>query len=137
VAAETRREIVETAVSRLYAPNADGACCVLHFRDGKTRPVRARDLLSGRVIEQICRSARDAAFVRHCAGGAVGVRVSDMEQAVADATQRLSTTLTRHNAHQYLDDLPQDMDVVRVETPRRQVTRPIRYLNTTRGVDER
>jgi len=137
VAAETRREIVETAVSRLYAPNADGACCVLHFRDGKTRPVRARDLLSGRVIEQICRSARDAAFVRHCAGGAAGVRVSDMERAVADATQRLSTTLTRHNAHQYLDDLPQDMDVVRVETPRRQVTRPIRYLNTARGVDER
>jgi hypothetical protein len=60
-----------------------------------------------------------------------------MEQAVSDATQRLSTTLTRHNAHGYLDDLPQDMDVVRVETPRRQVTRPIRYLNTTRGVDER
>jgi SpoVK/Ycf46/Vps4 family AAA+-type ATPase len=131
VAAQTRREIVETAVSRLFAPNADGACCVLHFRDGKTRPVSARELLSGRFIEQVCRSARDAAFVRHVAGGTPGVRVTDMEKAVSDGVQRLSTTLTRYNAHAYLDDLPQDIDVVRVETPRRQVPRSTRYLNTT------
>jgi ATP-dependent 26S proteasome regulatory subunit len=129
-AAETRSEIVETAVSRLYAPNGEDALCVLYFRDGKTRPVSARELVSGRLIEQICRSARQEAFVRHLSGGAAGVRVADMEKAASEAIQRLSTTLTPHNAHEHLDDLPQDLDVVRVETPRRQVTRPIRYLNT-------
>jgi ATP-dependent 26S proteasome regulatory subunit len=129
-AAETRREIVETAVSRLFAPNAEGACCMLHFRDGKTRSVSARELLSGRFIEQICRSARDAAFVRHVAGGTAGVRVADMEKAVSDGIERLSTTLTRHNVRAYLDDLPEDDDVVRVETPRCQVRRPTRYLNS-------
>jgi ATP-dependent 26S proteasome regulatory subunit len=129
-AAETRREIIETAVSRLYAPNGEDALCVLYFRDGKARPVSARELVSGRLIEQICRSARQEAFVRHLSGGAAGVRVADMEKAASEAIQRLSTTLTLHNAREHLDDLPQDVDVVRVETSRRRVMRPIRYLNT-------
>jgi len=129
-AAETRREIIQTAVSRLYAPNAEDTLCVLHFRDGKTRPVSVRELVSGRLFEQICRSARQAAFERHLAGGTAGVRVADMGKAVCEATQRLSTTLTLHNAREHLNDLPQDVDVVRVETPQRRVARPIRYLNT-------
>jgi ATP-dependent 26S proteasome regulatory subunit len=92
-AAETRCEITESAVSRLYAPNGEDALCVLYFRDGKTRPVGARELVSGRLIEQICRSAREAAFVRHLGGGAAGVRVADMEKAVSEAS--ISTTCPR------------------------------------------
>ena len=129
-AAETRKEIIETAVSNLYAPNAADALCTLHFRDGKTRPVGVRELVSGRLFEQICRSARQSAFERHVAGGTAGVRVVDMEKAVSAATQRLATTLTLHNVREHLEDLPQDADVVRVETPQRRVVRPIRYLNT-------
>jgi ATP-dependent 26S proteasome regulatory subunit len=129
-AAKTRREIIETAVSSLYAPNAEGNLCVLHFRDGKNRPVSVRELVSGRLFEQVCRSARQSAFERQMAGGTEGVRVADMEKAVSEAVGRLSTTLTLRNAREHLEDLPQDADVVRVETPQRRVARPIRYLNT-------
>jgi ATP-dependent 26S proteasome regulatory subunit len=128
-AAATRCEIVETAVSRLYAPNGDNALCTLHFRDGKTQPVAAKSLISGRLIEQICRSARERAFARHLAGGTPGVQVADMEMAVAGAIERLATTLSVRNVHQYLDELPDDVDVVRVEMPRKNVKRPLRYVN--------
>jgi ATP-dependent 26S proteasome regulatory subunit len=127
--AETRREIIESAVSRLYAPNSENAISVLHFRDGSSRAVDARQLVSGRLIEQICRSACEAAFARQLGGGTAGVRVSDMAEAVAAAIEGLATTMTLRNAHQYLEDLPDDADVVRVERPRRKVKRPTRYLN--------
>jgi SpoVK/Ycf46/Vps4 family AAA+-type ATPase len=126
---ETRREIIESAVSKLYAPNCENAITVLHFRDGSSRVVDARQLVSGRLIEQICRSACEAAFARELGGGGAGVRVSDMERAVAAAVERLATTLSARNAHQYLEDLPEDADVVRVERPRRKVKRATRYLN--------
>ena len=126
-AANPREEIVETAVSRLYSPNADNTLCTLRFRDGKARTVAARELASGRLFAQICRAACQAAFLRDLRGGEPGVRVADMEQAVSDAIERLASTLSRQNAHAYLSDLPQDVDVVSVEPVFRRVTRPHRY----------
>jgi hypothetical protein len=52
-----------------------------------------------------------------------------MERAVTQALEGLATTLTLRNAHQYLSDLPQDVDVVRVEPRARRVKRRARYLN--------
>jgi hypothetical protein len=52
-----------------------------------------------------------------------------METAIAGAIERLATTLSVRNVHQYLDELPDDVDVVRVEMPRKNVTRPLRYVN--------
>jgi proteasome-associated ATPase len=129
LAAGARGEILEAAVSQIYAPNGEGELCTLHFRNGKSRAVHASDLVSGRLIQQICRGACQAAFARQVAGGEVGVRVSDMERAVTQALERLATTLTLRNAHQYLSDLPQDVDVVRVEPRARRVKRRARYLN--------
>jgi proteasome-associated ATPase len=122
-----RGAIVETAVSRLYGPNAGNELCTLHFRDGKTRTVAARDLASGRTFAQICRGARLAAFLREVRGGERGMRVADMERAVGEAMQRLATTLTPRNVHAYLTDLPQDVDVVRVEPIVRKPKHPHRY----------
>ena len=51
-----------------------------------------------------------------------------MEAAVAEAMARLRTTLTIHNAHAYLSDLPQDVDVVSAEAVVRKVTQKRRYL---------
>jgi hypothetical protein len=45
--------------------------------------------------------------------------------------ERLASTLTTRNAHVYLTDLPQDIDVVSVEPVARKVARPHRYLNTS------
>ena len=130
-AVATRREIAERAVSRLYSPNAGNEVCVVKFRDGKTRTVAAHELMSGRTIEQICRAARQAAFLRDVRSKERGLRAEDIDTAVADAIQRLSTLLTPRNAHAYLADLPQDIDVVAVEPIVRRVTHEHRYLNVT------
>ena len=127
-AAGTRREIIQSAVSRLYAPGAENELCTLKFRDGKTRTVVARELLSGRVIEQICHAARHRAFLRDVKTGVPGLRTEDIDEAVSEAIGRLSTLLTPRNAHAYLSDLPQDLDVVAAEPVVRRVSRPHHYL---------
>jgi ATP-dependent 26S proteasome regulatory subunit len=124
----TRDEIIETAVSRFYSPNGGNELCTLRLRDGTTRAVCARELASGRTFEQICRAARRTAFLRHARGGAAGVRVADVEEAMADAFERLATTLSVRNAHAYLSNLPQDVDVISVEPIVRRPARPHRYL---------
>jgi proteasome-associated ATPase len=119
-AAGTRRAMIESAVAKLYLPNAPGATiATLRFRDGKTRAVLARDLVSGRLIEQICTDAREYAFQRHIEGGVRGLSAEDLDLAVDTVRDRLRATLTPHNVHSYLTDLPQDVGVVAVDLPQR------------------
>jgi hypothetical protein len=115
-------------VSLLYAPNADNELCTLRLRDGKTRVVAARALTSGRRLDQICRGARRTAFLRDVRSADAGLRQSDVLDAACDAMERLATTLTPRNAHAYLADLPQDVDVVSVEPMARRAARPHRYV---------
>ena len=126
----TRGEIIESAVSRFYSPNSDNEISVIRFRDGKQRTVVGRELVSGRIFEQVCRQARRTACLRELRGeGDPGVRVGDMDDAVAQAMQRMRTTLSAANAHSYLPDLPQDVSVVSVEPVVRKVKQPAHYLN--------
>jgi len=126
----TRSEIIETAVSSFYSPNSDNEISVIRFRDGKQRTVLARELVSGRIFEQVCRQARRAACLRDLRGeGDPGLRVFDIADAVAQAMQRMRTSLSTENAHSYLPDLPQDVSVVSVEPIVRKVKQPARYLN--------
>jgi proteasome-associated ATPase len=137
LAAETHEEIIETAVSQLYAPNADNEICRVHFRDGKDRMIAARELVSGRLIEQICKAARTAAFLRELEhGGPRGITVQDMQDAVSAALERLRGTLTPANARSYLDDLPQDVDVVAVDPVVRRVKAPHRYIQPAAAAPE-
>lgn len=124
----TRQQIIDTAVSMLYAPNAGNELSVLHFRDNSTRIVHARELVSGRLIEQICREACQLAFLRDVNGGPSGLTVPDMQEAVTSAIKKLSTTLSPHNVHAYLTDLSKDKDVVDIRPLVRKVDRPHRYL---------
>ena len=127
----TREELVETAVSRFYSPNSDSEISVIRFRDGKERTVMARELVSGRIFEQVCRHARRAAFQRELRGeGESGVRATDVDEAVSLAMQRMRTTLSAENAHSYLTDLPQDVSVVSVRPIERKVKQPGKYLNS-------
>jgi ATP-dependent 26S proteasome regulatory subunit len=126
----TRQEIIETAVSRIYSPNSRySELCRIKFRDGKVRTVSARDFASGRLIEQICRAARLSAYERELRTGQRGLQVCDMEDAVAEAMEKVSTNLTIHSVRNQLPDLPTDVDVVGVERLIRKVTRPHRLLN--------
>ena len=128
-AEQTRAAVIDVAVATLFSPNADNAVAELRFRDGTSRTITAKELLSGRAIEQICVHARRNAFRRHAEVGTPGVRVADMEQAVAQALQRLASTLSLVNARALLSDLPQDLDVVAVEPVRRRVASH-RYLHS-------
>lgn len=116
-----RKALIEAGVSRLYEPNADNRVATLQFRDATRRDVAARELVSGRLIEQICKSARASAFERQCRGGDPGVAQVDMEVSVGDAIERLRNTLTKRNVAAYLSNLPQDIDVVSVEPIRPRV----------------
>jgi len=49
--------------------------------------------------------------------------------AVGDFFQSAALALTPHNCRDYLDDLPQDVDVVRVDPVERKVAQPYRYIN--------
>jgi ATP-dependent 26S proteasome regulatory subunit len=123
----TRCAVIDSAVSRMFDPNADTDVGVVRFRDGRSRAIAARELASGRLIEQISQAARQLAFERHAGGGEEGVSHRDVEEAVADAIDRLATTLTVRNVGHYVTDLPQDVDVVAVDPVRRKVRRH-RYL---------
>jgi ATP-dependent 26S proteasome regulatory subunit len=126
----TRSQIIETAVSRIYSNNSIYAeLCRIKFRDGKTRTVAARDFASGRLFEQICRSARLLAYRREMRTGQRGVRVCDIEDAIAEAMEKVSTALTIHSVRNQLPDLPTDVDVVAVERLVRKVKSPHRLLN--------
>ena len=82
-----------------------------------------------RFIEQIALSIREKAFRRHVEGDNRGLCVADALASVETCLIELSTTLSPHNAHSYLDDLPQDMGVARVEPIRPQPERRHRYYN--------
>jgi proteasome ATPase len=125
----TREAVIDLAVSRFYAPNGDNDLCSLRFRDGHTRTVRAAELVSGRLISQVCRTACQGAFLRDVRGSGAGIREEDMARAADEAIERLRTTLTVRNVHAYLADLPTDIDVVSVDPIRpNRVARPHEYV---------
>jgi ATP-dependent 26S proteasome regulatory subunit len=126
-ALELRSEMIEMAASLLYAPNADNEICELQLRDGTLRTVRARELLSGRLLEHVARSARERAFRRRREQGHGGVVPRDLSAAVSDAIASLSTTLSVFSVRAHLDDLPDDVDVMRVDPARHLPAQPQQY----------
>ncbi len=127
-ARDTRDQVIETALSRLYGPNAHNELCRLRFRDGSSRTISTRELVSGRMLEQLCRATCRRALWRDIRAGEAGIQVADIEEACATAIDRLSSTLSLHNVGAYLDDLPQDLDVVAVEASARRPAHPNIYL---------
>jgi len=110
-----RDEIIESTVSRLCSPNGDNDIATVTFRDASQRVVRLQDLLSGALLAKIARSAGRRACLRHIESGSQGIGFDDVLDAVGDEIETASRLLTPANCSRHLDDLPQDVDVVRVE----------------------
>ncbi|HEX8000748.1 MAG TPA: ATP-binding protein [Pyrinomonadaceae bacterium] len=127
--AALRQSIIESAVSRLYSPNGESELATITFRDGKRRMVRSADLITGASIAKIALAATERACTREVEGGKAGVQLTDVLTAIVEEFEGAARTLTPFNCHQYLSDLPQDVDVVSVELVRRKVARPHLYLN--------
>jgi proteasome-associated ATPase len=124
-----RSEIIESAVSKIYSPNGDSELLTITFRDGKRRAVKAKELLSGASIAKIALSAKERACVEEIETGQTGVRLKHVLSAIAEELESIAGTLTPANCRQHLSDLPQDVDVVRVEAIQRKVARPHAYLH--------
>jgi proteasome-associated ATPase len=124
-----RAELIEAAVTRIYSPNGHGDLATVTFRDGKRRPVGAADLVSGAVIAKVARTAVERACHREVETGESGVRPGDLMEAIDAEFDAAARVLTPGNCHRYLDGLPQDVDVVRVEIAPRRAKRVHRFLS--------
>ena len=114
-----REEILESTLSRLYSPNGDGDVASLTFRDGRRQTVRMSELLSGAVLAKLAHAAARRALLREIATGERGIHLSDVLVAIADEIETWARILTPANCRRYLDNLPQDVDVVSVEPIKR------------------
>jgi proteasome-associated ATPase len=123
------REAIDTAVSMIFSENGDSELAQIVFRDGKRRAVRASDLINGAEIAAIAQSATERACAREARGGDGGLRTADVVNAVGEFFGSAVRALTPQSCRNYLDDLPQDVDVVRVDPVERKVSRPYRYIN--------
>jgi proteasome-associated ATPase len=127
--ADARRDAIDTAVSLIFASNGDGELAQIMFRDGKRRAVRAGDLINGAEIASIAQAATESACAREARGGEGGVRAADVADAVGGFFGSAARALTPRNCRNYLDDVPQDVDIVRVDPVVRKVGQPYRYIN--------
>jgi len=122
-----REELLDHALAQLFSSGSETELADLTLRDGKHRLVRAADLVSGAQLESIAQAALERACVREAEGGPSGVSSTDMHAAINDFFLSAPRALTPRNARNYLRDLPQDVDVVRVDLIERKVTHPHRY----------
>jgi proteasome-associated ATPase len=119
-------ESIESIVAVLYSPNADNRIAEIQFRDGTRRAVVASDgLLSGSEIAKICRVAKERAAIREIELGEVGICRDDLLAGVERFLDDSAAKLRPHNCRDYLD-LPDDMDVVKVQPARRLKTAHLR-----------
>jgi len=113
-------DLIESVTALLYAPNADNKIADIQFRDGTRRAVTAKDMISGAEISKICRLAKERAALREIEGGEPGgLSLQDLQTGVERFIQESGAKLKPHNIGDYIDDLPQDLDVVKVEPMRR------------------
>jgi proteasome-associated ATPase len=111
--------LVESVTALLYAPNAENKVADIQFRDGTRRVVTAADIASGAEIAKICRIAKERAALREIETGESGLRLEDLMAGVERFVEEGAAKLKPHNLGDYVDGLPQDLDVVKVEPARR------------------
>jgi SpoVK/Ycf46/Vps4 family AAA+-type ATPase len=124
----TRDTILDAAIAYVFAPNAHGDVAELVFRDGRRRTVKARELVNGAVLAKVAGVAAERACLREMEGGAPGLVLDDVLEALDAEFESVGRALTAANCRAYLADLPQDVDVVSVSPSGRAVSRPRHYL---------
>jgi proteasome-associated ATPase len=127
--AVARDQLIDAAISQIYSPNGEAELATITFRDGKQRAIRARDLINGAEIAKIAQTAIERACLREAENGSSGVILEDMFDGVIGFFETATQGLTPANCRSYLDDLPQDMDVVRIDQVQRKVRSPHQYIN--------
>ena len=124
-----REALIESAVSQIFAANEDSELAHITFRDGKRRVIHASEMINGAEIAGIAQAAIERACAREARNGSSGVELHDVLAGVGAFLEKSTRVLTPANCRNYLEDLPQDVDVVRVEPVQRKVRNRYQYFN--------
>ena len=127
--AAARLTMIDSAVSRIFSANEDSELAQITFRDGKRRCVYARELINGAEIAAISTHAIQHACLRERRTGAAGVGLNDLLRGVEAFMSKSTRVLSPRNCRNYLEDLPQDVDVVRVDPAPNRLHYRLQYLN--------
>ncbi|MCA8959921.1 MAG: AAA family ATPase [Planctomycetes bacterium] len=122
-----REEFGERLVSRLFGSSADRELATINLRDGTSRRVSSSDLISGAMLRNLVARAAERASIREIEGASAGLRIEDLVIAAAEELESAASVLTPSNCATYVDGLPPDVPVVRVDRPASFLREPIRY----------
>ncbi|MEQ1843566.1 MAG: hypothetical protein ABL994_24430, partial [Verrucomicrobiales bacterium] len=124
-APETRAGLIERAVAMLYGAQSEIAS--VKYADGKTETIVAKNLISGRIIKQICEAASRKAFSRDVNHRDPGLRMEDIESGVHDALATMRSGLSRSSIHSYVDGLRKEVEIIAVDPIMPRVANPRQY----------
>lgn len=128
-ASKRRQELIQAAVSQIFASDSETAVAQLTYRDGTSRTIRLVDLISGALLEKVARVAIERACVREVGQeGEPGIQLDDVIAAVESERVAAGRLLDPRNVRSHVLDLRQDVDVVKVEPTQRRVERRHRFL---------
>ena len=124
--------MIEAALAALYAPNGENSTlATLTFRDGSRRPLTAPQVMSGALIANAVAEAKRRSCLRAVRSGPVGLTTADLLAAMDRELWSIAQRLKPGPALQQLLDLPQDLDVVKVEVhPQRREPRSFAYIQS-------
>lgn len=114
-AEESRKKIINMSVAKIYSPSSLSDIAVIIFRDARKRTIKANDLISGAVIEKITRAVKERACLREIETGKVGIRTNDVMLAIEEEIASMAYSLTPENCGKYIEGLPQEVPVSKVE----------------------
>ncbi|MFQ6116175.1 MAG: AAA family ATPase, partial [bacterium] len=109
------REIIEAAVTHLYAPNGPRArIATLTFRNGSKQEITPADVVSGALIENTVRKASYKSCIR-ALEDREGITLEDVLDALDDELDSVAKQLKDlRTLHDWVD-IDRDMDVMKVE----------------------
>ncbi|MBL8829231.1 MAG: AAA family ATPase [Planctomycetaceae bacterium] len=112
----TAEQLIEPLLASLYSPNGNYSTVVqVRLSDSRRIDIPARSLLSGAMLESLCREAAESAAVREIDGGSPGIAFEDLELALEQQLRSVCSVLTPGNIKSYVSHLPQDGHPVAVE----------------------
>lgn len=112
----SRDLIVKALLSKVYSDRGEYAeVARVGFRDGSKVVVRGRDLISGAVLENVVRTACEAAADREARTGQAGLMEDDLARSLDRELRGAVGLLTPGNVRGYVPRLPSERDPVGVE----------------------
>ncbi|NIA16313.1 MAG: AAA family ATPase [Nitrospiraceae bacterium] len=107
---EAAAELIDTALAHIYSPNGGAnTVATLLMRDATRQPVTAQQIMSGAMIENIVRKAKECSCVRGLTGQE-GITREDLLDAIDEELENASRPLrSPHNAREILELSP-DLD---------------------------